>query len=271
MRVLERLGPNMGTILCNQAPWTKEACSREVCPPCSGKPGLCRAKSVTYRISCETCKEEGKVTSYYGETNRTMADRTSEHLDLLRRRKEESILVEHWGGVHPHRKEAPSYKFTVIGRHSSALERQLKEALLIAGSKDDIILNRKSEFGRNSLVTNTIEFDGRKWEDHRRETSKGPTNILPPEPPQEEKEQPVRKRSRQEVRQEVVTQTSIPREEQEVWERMLLRGRNEQQGMASSDRKRLAIPRKRKNAQEESRMDPQRNMIYEWLQRKKDK
>ena len=161
IRVVERLGPTVKELVTNPSPWRGEHCGRETCPPCATKPGACRAKGVTYSILCGTCKEAGKEAVYHGESNRTLLDRSLEHLANLRRREENSVLLRHWKEEHSE-EEVPVFQFHLQGRHRTSTERQLKEALNIQYSKADILMNAKTEFGRNCLVMQTTEFDEKK-------------------------------------------------------------------------------------------------------------
>ena len=201
---------------------------------------------------------EGKSAAYYGETNRTMMDRTHEHVELLRRKKEESILMEHWGEVHPQRKDPPKYKFQALTSHKSSLERQLKEALNIASSKEDFLLNRKSEFARNCIVTQSSEFDGKKWMDRKEESGRI----------QEEKERESprgkRRRMTEEERQEVKegpvsSHKELKERDRMFWERIGLAGRG-----FKEDRKKN-VSSKRKDRSLEDCTASQRNGIREWL------
>ena len=217
---------------------------------------------MTYKISCDSCRLEGRSANYYGETNRTLADRNAEHLAMLRRKQEVSILVEHWGQVHQNRKEAPTYKFNILGSHPSALERQLREAMNIAGSEDDFLLNRKSEFGRNCLITHSAEFDGKKWADMPEK------NERKKEEGGEENPPPARKRGRvEEVRkEEVEAQISSPMEgtgsDRMFWGRILQqRKENHEEG------KRMSTLKRKAERMDDS-MNSQKNRLRAWLQDK---
>ena len=115
---------------------------------------------MTYEIQCRECKIQGKSASYFGETSRTHFDRMEEHQDNLRRKSEESPLFQHWQVHHNAKKEPPAFECKLLGTHKSATERQLKVALAIAHNKCNILLNSKSEFGRNALVHQQTARDG---------------------------------------------------------------------------------------------------------------
>ena len=67
-------------------------------------------------------------------------------------------------------KDPPHFLFHLKGVHKTATERQLREALRIQYCEADILLNSKTEYGRNSLVTLTTEEEERR----RREAGGGP-------------------------------------------------------------------------------------------------
>ena len=160
IRVEERLGPSISQLLCNPTPWRKEHCGRAGCPPCETTTGKCKARNVIYKVECTQCKVEGNTGVYWGESHRTLWDRTSEHLANLRRGEDSSPLVKHWKEVHASRDTPPHYTFHLVGVHQDALSRQLGEALMISGDTSTYLMNSKGEFGRNSLVSQTTSYNG---------------------------------------------------------------------------------------------------------------
>ena len=82
---------------------------------------------------------------------------------MLMKKSEESALVKHWSIHHGDREDAPRYSFSLVGRHKTATERQLKEALMIEDENPDSLMNSKTEYGRNSVVRQTVQFDGRQF------------------------------------------------------------------------------------------------------------
>ena len=174
IRIVERLGQNIKEILCNPTPWKQLHCGRPSCAPCRTKEGSCRAKNVTYTIQCMTCKAADRRFVYHGESSRTLYDRTCEHRDLLEKKSDESPLVKHWLLHHGDREDPPKFGFLLVGRHKSATERQLREALMIEDEDPSCLLNSKTEYGRNSVVRQTVEFDGRQYggDSEQRETGR---------------------------------------------------------------------------------------------------
>ena len=158
IRVVERLGPSISTLLCNPAPWRSSHCGRPNCAPCKSKEGSCKSRGVTYEICCLDCKEEGVRSVYLGETHRTLWDRIREHMDGLDRQTEANCLVKHWRELHSGH-EAPKFEVKVRGRYKTATERQVAEGVLIETEKYDHLLNSKTEWGRNSIPRQVTQFD----------------------------------------------------------------------------------------------------------------
>ena len=84
VKVIERSGPKIGDLLNNKTPWMKNHCGRAECAPCKTKPGYCKIPSITYRIECQKCEEDGVRSVYIGESCRTYFDRASDHTKALK-------------------------------------------------------------------------------------------------------------------------------------------------------------------------------------------
>ena len=98
IKVIERVGPTLESLLCKASPWKFAGCNRESCFPCQhggGSGGECDSEGVTYSISCLECKKEGRIVEYIGETARTIYDRGNEHLSNLIGKKKGKPLWEH--------------------------------------------------------------------------------------------------------------------------------------------------------------------------------
>ena len=70
-------------------------CEREECFPCTGdseRKHDCERNSVGYRITCLTCQQAGKLTTYDGESGRNGYARGLEHMQGLRTRSYKSPL-----------------------------------------------------------------------------------------------------------------------------------------------------------------------------------
>ena len=76
----------------------KLGCSREECLPCKSADssgGDCEKNSVTYKITCETCLQGGRNTTYECETGRNAFTRGIEHQQGLRQKSGNSPLWKH--------------------------------------------------------------------------------------------------------------------------------------------------------------------------------
>ena len=171
IRVLERLGPSIKDLLSNPTPWKQSHCGRQDCWPCQTKEGSCRAKNCTYQISCLECRQEDRKTVYLGETHRTLWDRIREHQESLRQKSESSCLSRHWEDYHGGK--TPKYEVKVLKTFKSATERQVSEALAIESGEYDLLLNSKTEFGRNAIAVQNTRFGDRLWEQRDREPDPG--------------------------------------------------------------------------------------------------
>ena len=134
-------------------PLRKLGCGRLECLPCqsSGRTkGDCEKNSVTYTITCETCKLAGKKTSYEGETGRNAFTRGVEHQQGLHQKSEQSALWKHC--VLEHSNQEAEFSMVVNQCHSSCLSRQVHEAVRITRTDAEIILNPKSKFHQAPLI-----------------------------------------------------------------------------------------------------------------------
>ena len=166
IRFVERAGPRIRDLVCQKTPWRAEKCTRDGCKPCEGKPGSCRQRNLTYQITCMTCKADGKESQYFGESSRTWWDRASEHVSALRTKNEKFAIVKHWLDEHRDQDSPPEYQFKALGSHKTAIERQIKEALLIQNNREKVnILNSKAEWGLNRLPRMKITVEDEVFEE----------------------------------------------------------------------------------------------------------
>ena len=99
-----------------------------------------------------------------------MWDRIREHQDNLRLRKESSCLLRHQKDHHGDK--PTSFEVKALRTYKTATERQVAEALNIERGDHDIIMNSKSEFGRNAIAVLSTRFGDRMWD-------RGGDNITP--------------------------------------------------------------------------------------------
>ena len=158
IKIVERSGDQIRRILCKQDPFEGAPCGRDHCMVCKpGGKGDCRVRNVTYETTCDICKQrnqeagvedtEENVSKYVGETNRSAAERSREHLNDLKEQREDSHMYKHKTIEHPDTEV--TFTMRVIKRHKSALERQVHESVLIEMKQEKgNILNSKSGYNR---------------------------------------------------------------------------------------------------------------------------
>ena len=112
-----------------------------------------------YALHCEKCKEEGKVTLYYGESARTPFDRGLNHLDAMRRQDPEHPMVSHFLEDHPG--WAPDCIMKVVKFEEKNVYRQAREGYLISNFTGDKLLNGRGDWGQN-LPPPQLEVEGKR-------------------------------------------------------------------------------------------------------------
>ena len=158
IKVVERSGDQIRRILCKKDPFEGAPCGRETCMVCKpeGK-GNCRRRNITYQTTCDNCEKRNQeagventadnVSKYVGESNRSAAERSKEHLSDLKEQREDSHMFKH--KTLEHKDEEVTFTMRVLKRHKSALERQVHESILIEmKQKEGNILNSKSGYNR---------------------------------------------------------------------------------------------------------------------------
>ena len=148
--VQERAG-NALKHLAKPEPLKNKGCEREDCFPCKTTgPGKCEKNGCGYRIRCETCNREGRLSLYDGETGSNCYTRGAQHQDGLRLKDENNPLWKHCLVEHNGQPAEFSMKQTNV--FGSCLVRQVNEAVRIEMSKADCVMNSKSEFHQAPLV-----------------------------------------------------------------------------------------------------------------------
>ena len=89
----------------------------------------------------------GAKTYTYRETSGDAYTRGAEHQRSLKKKEKESVLHKHV--LEKHRGRAPTFRMNVTSSHKTALDRQTTEAIRIAGTCGDKLVNSKQEFGHN--------------------------------------------------------------------------------------------------------------------------
>ena len=162
IRFVEMSGTKLKDSLSNRNPWGGRPCQRDDCWACcsvtAGKDSRCHTEGVTYSISCSGCKETGTTTEYTGETSRSLYQRGREHLKMLQKRDQNSVLWEHCS--EEHNDEIQEFKIRVIQIYKTAFSRQVSEGVLIRYCRADITLNRKDEWNCSMIPNLAVEVGG---------------------------------------------------------------------------------------------------------------
>ena len=140
IKVIERAGKSLKSVLHTSRPFKREMCNREDCKICrNGGKGNCDVLGVTYKTECMAGDGE-----YNGQTSRTAYLRAGEHVDDLEKRKEYSHLWKHC--QEKHNGEVQEFKFSVSGTYThDSLLRQVTEAVKIRNVNEEITMNTREE------------------------------------------------------------------------------------------------------------------------------
>ena len=148
---------------------TPKTCDWKNCGVCSSGGTRCRQQNVVYKGECTLCEkeiEEGeretqKKGLYIGETGRSLAERSSEHLTRLENCERDNFILRHWALEHPKEEAPPKINFRIVKNHRDCLSRLLHEAVLI---DQEGSMNGKSEWRLNRRPKLTVELVGKDKE-----------------------------------------------------------------------------------------------------------
>ena len=108
---------------------------------------------VVYSIVCVLCEEEGKGSFYFGESGKNCFERGKKHLDDFNASVSSHCMTIHAKVHHPDvAKNELKFRMIPLRRNTKPLERQISEALLIANSNADILLNSGSEWRSGQVL-----------------------------------------------------------------------------------------------------------------------
>ena len=160
IRFIEQGSVKIKNLLVKANPFPTADCIDALCPICKktsvSEPGdkpifraPCSTEGVGYRIVCINCKEQGKLSSYEGETGRPAKVRFIEHIKKLNKKSELSPLHKHQSSQHP--KDPNRWHFSITSVFKDPLTRQVDEAVRISRLPPESILNSKSEINHAPL------------------------------------------------------------------------------------------------------------------------
>ena len=85
---------------------------------------------------------------YIGETSRTLAERSVEHVSAASKLDADNFIVKHWVSQHRDSIKPPRIRFAVKKSFQDPMTRLVTEAVLIDKESN---LNSKAEWGHNKL------------------------------------------------------------------------------------------------------------------------
>ena len=162
VKMVERGGDMLRSMLVRNNPWSYQDCERQECIPCEKTEGMkdscCSSRNIVYASECMECKANGKVSRYIGESSRSLFERAGEHMKDSKRKEEEgaqsedckkktSHMKDHW--IQEHEGRETEFRFRILKKCQSSFQREIQEAVLIKlwGEKKEVnLLNAKEEF-----------------------------------------------------------------------------------------------------------------------------
>ena len=152
IRVVEKAGRSVKSILQRSDSFKKRRCGRESCFVCNteGK-GSCDKNGINYAITCVSCENV-----YHGETSKNAFTRGKQHLDEYSNKAAKSVLWRHCRERHDN--QIQEFKMKVTGQYrNDAMLRQIAEAVRINNSDIDSRINNKTEW--NLVLFPTVRVD----------------------------------------------------------------------------------------------------------------
>ena len=144
VKIVESSGTQLARLF--QRVYSPRTCHWDECPACaysntSKKPPKCRVNNVVYEAVCIECEEEAKdavdegigmkIGRYVGETSRTLAERSKEHIDGAKNCDYDNFIIKHWVNNHSELPDIPRMRFRVLKSFQDALSRLATEGVLI--------------------------------------------------------------------------------------------------------------------------------------------
>ena len=234
VKIIERVGTSLESILCSKNPWSQEMCGRRDCHVCkegSKSLGQCRKEGVIYSLTCQVCARKGVRKKYWGETGRSSYERCKEHWDLWRNRKESSCLWKHSMEEHGGGLKEEDVLVKVEEQSRTTLSRQVGEGVRIEEEEPGALLNSKSEFGHNRVPRLRIEM-GNTILRGERVFEEGRTR-------EELEEELIRDEDREEGEREYQRIWGVPRGEEEMGEGGKRKGSSKEENGGPRKRRKL--------------------------------
>ena len=180
VKVQEKGGTKLGSMLSNKYIWKGGECGRQDCYPCKqggDKQEDCFRRNVLYESRCNLCNPGGETglatlkesranpSIYVGETSRSLKERSLEHHNDYLKKKEDSHMLKHTTLSHKPDNNNPLFNQYVVGSYKSSLSRQIAEAVRIQLRGGT--LNSSGVYNRCKLTRLVVDtdWDKRVWEE----------------------------------------------------------------------------------------------------------
>ena len=138
VKVVERTGKTIKQLLVKSDPLRKEECKCRVCNA-AGKQ-ICKVRECVYEMTCSICLQR-----YIGETSRSMHERYMEHMYLLERKDDASVMYRHVQQHHKDQAGRVTWQVKILARRpGDAALRQATESTFIHNERPE--LNGRGEF-----------------------------------------------------------------------------------------------------------------------------
>ena len=146
IRVVEKAGRSVKSMVQRSDPFQKERCGRESCLVCTtGGKGSCGKEGVTYSITCNNCAERDVVRVYHGETSKNAYTRGKKHLEDLDRKIDASVMWRHCRL--DHNSELQDFTMSVTGLYrNDCMLRQIAEGVSQDNAPEGTLINTKKEW-----------------------------------------------------------------------------------------------------------------------------
>ena len=178
LRIVERAGLKLRSLLHKSDPWDGQKCSDSKCLICTNpynKKFGCSKRNIVYKSVCLTCKAENEKKEgiekvdekkeniekhddkkdanekvYFGESHVSGLERSKQHRNDFLKKKDDSHQYKHYTEAHAHL-DMKEVKFgvTVLKQFFSSFSRQHYEAILIFKHSDN--LNSKAMYNRSKI------------------------------------------------------------------------------------------------------------------------
>ena len=148
IKIQERPGVKLKTLLQRSDPFSKKKCNRRDCVVCTNELGIdCRCRGCVYEISCELCMDKrGVKNKYRGQTGRSTNERFGEHFDKWEKKDEDSPLWRH--SVEHHGMSTFPVKARILDRcFGKPTQRMITEVVMIEDMNEEESMNNKTEYG----------------------------------------------------------------------------------------------------------------------------